>query len=66
MTMAAYADACVAALDARGIDHFDLLGLSWGGALAQELTLRHPDRGGGSCWWPPCTAPGRCRATRWP
>jgi len=42
MSMAAYADACLAALHANGIDHFDLLGLSWGGALAQELTLRHP------------------------
>lgn len=44
MTMADYADACVAALDERGFEQFDLLGLSWGGALAQELTLRHPDR----------------------
>lgn len=44
MTMADFADACVAALDARGFEQFDLLGLSWGGALAQELTLRHPTR----------------------
>lgn len=44
LTMAGYADACVAALAARGVEHFDLLGLSWGGALAQELALRHPGR----------------------
>lgn len=44
MSMAAFADACVASLDAHGYDHFDLLGLSWGGALAQELTLRYPER----------------------
>ncbi|MFN0026346.1 MAG: alpha/beta fold hydrolase [Acidimicrobiales bacterium] len=43
-TMSGYADACVEALDQAGIEHFDLLGLSWGGALAQELTLRHPQR----------------------
>lgn len=44
MTMATFADTCVAALVARGIEYFDLLGLSWGGALAQEVTLRHPER----------------------
>lgn len=43
-TMAGYADACVEALDQSGIEQFDLLGLSWGGALAQELALRHPQR----------------------
>ncbi len=43
-SMAGYADACVEALDDAGIEQFDLLGLSWGGALAQELTLRHPKR----------------------
>lgn len=43
-TMAGYADACVEALEESGIERFDLLGLSWGGALAQELTLRHPQR----------------------
>lgn len=44
MSMAAYADACLDALLSHGIERFDLLGLSWGGALAQELTLRHPER----------------------
>jgi len=44
MSMAAYADICAEALTGHGIERFDLLGLSWGGALAQELTLRHPDR----------------------
>lgn len=27
-----------------GHDRVDVLGLSWGGALAQELAIRHPDR----------------------
>jgi pimeloyl-ACP methyl ester carboxylesterase len=44
MNMAGFADACVDALDRHGLEQFDLLGLSWGGALAQELTLRHPHR----------------------
>lgn len=31
-------------VDALGHDHVDVLGLSWGGALAQEFAIRHPDR----------------------
>ena len=31
-------------LDELGHDEVDVLGLSWGGALAQELTYRHPGR----------------------
>jgi poly(3-hydroxyalkanoate) depolymerase len=31
-------------LDALGLDRVDVLGYSWGGALAQELARRHPDR----------------------
>ena len=31
-------------VDALGHEQVDVLGLSWGGALAQEFALRHPDR----------------------
>lgn len=31
-------------LDRLGYDRVDVLGISWGGALAQELALRHPAR----------------------
>lgn len=31
-------------VDALGHDRVDVLGLSWGGALAQEFAIRHPDR----------------------
>jgi poly(3-hydroxyoctanoate) depolymerase len=31
-------------LDVLGYERVDVLGVSWGGALAQELTLRHPSR----------------------
>lgn len=33
-----------ALLDVLGYDRVDVLGVSWGGALAQEFTLRHPTR----------------------
>ena len=33
-----------ALLDVLGYDRVDVLGVSWGGALAQEFTLRHPGR----------------------
>ena len=36
----------VRALDVLGFDGIDVLGVSWGGALAQELAHRHPDRVG--------------------
>jgi pimeloyl-ACP methyl ester carboxylesterase len=62
MNMAGFADACVAALDRHGIERFDLLGLSWGGALAQELTLRHPGRVRRlvliATMYGPCSVPG--------
>jgi poly(3-hydroxyalkanoate) depolymerase len=43
-TMARLADIVVRLLDQLGIPEVDALGVSWGGALAQELAHRHPDR----------------------
>ncbi len=51
-----------AVMDELGIDHFDLLGISWGGALAQQMTYDAPARvghlalaitsaGGIGSWW---------------
>jgi pimeloyl-ACP methyl ester carboxylesterase len=50
----------IALADHLGLERFDLLGLSMGGAIAQELALAHPDRvrtltlcvtfGGGGAW----------------
>jgi len=43
-TMADYADDAAALLDALGWDSCAVLGVSFGGMVAQELTLRHPER----------------------
>ncbi|MGA8181203.1 MAG: alpha/beta fold hydrolase [Desulfobacterales bacterium] len=43
-TMAEMADHAAAVLDAAGVKHAGVVGLSMGGMIAQELTLRHPDR----------------------
>ena len=43
-TMANLADILVHLLDHLGVAQADALGVSWGGALAQELARRHPDR----------------------
>lgn len=42
--MRGYAALVVELLDALGIERTDVLGYSWGGALAQELAHRAPDR----------------------
>ena len=39
-----YARTLARLVEALGHDRVDVLGLSWGGALAQELAIRHPDR----------------------
>jgi pimeloyl-ACP methyl ester carboxylesterase len=44
--MRGYARLVVRLLDELGIDRTDVLGYSWGGALAQELAHRAPDRVG--------------------
>lgn len=44
ITMAQLADDVVGLADALGIGAFDVLGHSYGGFIAQELAIRHPDR----------------------
>jgi 3-oxoadipate enol-lactonase len=43
-TMADYADDAVALMDALGWDRAHVLGVSFGGMVAQHVALRHPDR----------------------
>ena len=43
-TMQQYADDAAALLDALGIEKIHTIGVSFGGMVAQEVVLRHPDR----------------------
>jgi poly(3-hydroxyalkanoate) depolymerase len=43
-SMARLAALAVAMLGALGYDRFDVLGISWGGALAQQIALQYPRR----------------------
>jgi 3-oxoadipate enol-lactonase len=43
-TMADYADDCVALMDAVGWDRAHVVGVSFGGMVAQHVAIRHPQR----------------------
>lgn len=43
-TMAAYADDCVALMDVFGWDRAHVVGISFGGMVAQHVALRYPER----------------------
>jgi 3-oxoadipate enol-lactonase len=43
-TMADYADDCAALMEATGLARANVLGISFGGMVAQHLALRHPER----------------------
>jgi pimeloyl-ACP methyl ester carboxylesterase len=43
-TTAQLADDCAGLMDAVGISRADVVGISLGGAIAQELALRHPEK----------------------
>ena len=40
-------------LDRLGYAQADVLGISWGGGLAQQFALSRPDRCAAWCWWRP-------------
>lgn len=43
-SMADYADDCAGLMDSLGWDHAHVVGISFGGMVAQHVALRHPDR----------------------
>lgn len=63
-TMADYADDAAALLDQVGWDRVKVLGVSFGGMVAQELVLRHPERVARLAL--ACTSPGGAGGASFP
>ena len=63
-SMGDYADDAVGLLDALGIDRIDVVGVSFGGMVAQELVLRHPSRVGALAL--ACTSAGGAGGASYP
>ena len=63
-TMAAYADDAAALLDALGIERAHILGISFGGMVAQHFALRHSDRVSRLAMF--CTAAGGAGGASYP
>jgi pimeloyl-ACP methyl ester carboxylesterase len=66
--LGAYADALASFVGALGLDRVHVAGLSWGGVLAQELCMRHPEvvgslvLAGTYAGWKGSLSPAECRA----
>ncbi len=63
-TMADYADDAAGLLDAIGLDRVKVVGVSFGGMVAQEFVLRHPERV--SRLVLACTSPGGAGGASFP
>ena len=63
-TMQAYADDAAALMDALGLESAHVLGLSFGGMVAQEFALAHPDRIKKLALF--CTSPGGAGGASYP
>lgn len=63
-TMTAYADDAAALLDALGFDKVHVLGMSFGGMVAQEFCLAYPDRVNRVGLF--CTSPGGAGGSSYP
>ena len=44
LTLGKYADISIKVIEELGFDEVDLIGISWGGTLAQEITRKFPDK----------------------
>ncbi len=62
--MSDYADDAAAVMDAMGIDKAMILGISFGGMVAQEFAVRHTARLSRLALW--CTSPGGAGGASYP
>ena len=63
-SMRDYADDAAAVMDAMGIDKAMILGISFGGMVAQEFAVRHTARLSRLALW--CTSPGGAGGASYP